>query len=457
MKKLSILMIVAYFFVGCTNQPNQNQRSVGKMINSFEDSSEPYAMLPQAALFYPNGALLDIRIGTIPYYWYSMEQGKTFTRPPTTMMLFETKQKYVAQDEEKRSLIQRISFGENELSKNVKTEEALEAKINENIKKFITALEKMRKVELVIKATEQKPENSVPVNSADGGASNDSVNVIDPSVPYIVFSFNETNNDIVNLNAPLDIVKVSSNKKKTNKRYFAALYPSVYTLNPSHDLKEYMEILDRKLNDINYNKDADCDGFMRFKDDRKYYIVNDKVYYKNKGEEVEVDSKFFKLLDGKIYYKNGLVKERNGNCPYAKHWLVNYLLTAKAIIYLDSQEAKKLSSGSLKVNDNSLSSIEKWMEKGFQNGQYGEMKIESNTGKSTSLNTVYSGKKVEVDDLAWSCLEKGKKCLPSGGKEGKDGSNEIPIFAIFNLDSGQYAKMIEKAPYQDFSIPMQHD
>ncbi len=251
MKKLVVLVAMLGLINGCASNPNPRS-SFGEAINNIDHSSENYKNLPLAAFFYPNGALLDIRIGTMPYYWYSKDDKIVYTRPPTTMMLFETKDKYIAEAKDSTT-IHKITFGGDDN----------EDQMKQNIKKFTKYISESQKNHVLLKVKKDgdsstqeslNPDEVKSIQDSDRTTMNKEMESLsDIQIPYILFSYVEKADKNISMNAPLDIFKFNRNKKDDKRKYFVALYPSIYTLRLSNDLKTYAKKQSKKINGIKYN------------------------------------------------------------------------------------------------------------------------------------------------------------------------------------------------------------
>lgn len=436
---------------GCQSPQQKNGDNFSSLdpnaaFNSKELYLEGDSFLPTLALFFPNGALLDIRAGAMPFYYYSDQTNdgpvKIYARNPTTILNFETGTRKLIKNAVNKSMIKRVTYG----SYSKDDLQAFLQTLNNN--DYVINIE-VKGSEEGKGQNEQTSSNSPPDSTKTNNTSKTTLDTtsvdpnIDPakkvSIPYMLIAYNKKKNSEFEIVTPSNILNFKKQKYTDDFEFFLAAYPSIYFLNPGEDLRIYSKYLGQKVSETKLNADADCPGFTR-----------------NNSSTSNVQ-----------------VLARKGNCPYLKFWQVNYLISARAVVYLNKSAILNDLTTNLQIPDNSLSEINKLLWN-VGKGETVKVNIKKQQGILSNSSMQYFERKVQRIPLSWNCNENSTmECIPAGPSnviEGNlsqqaKGSNqndtlsseidaEIPIYAILNFNAGDMANMIKEAPKYQLNLEM---
>ena len=409
-KKYFSTLCIFYILGGCVNTEMLSSSSQKHdYMQNADFNKEINKILPTASLLLINGGLTDISVGKMPYYWfnYNEENKKISNRGLPTSLLFESGEKFTIKDPKYSSFIKVISYGNTNNTSS-----------NEVIKNFIAAINNPAENSSLVINTISNDKNNQISHENLGLENNpkkwDKSNIEIP--PYILFSYNKKTNSNLKLETPAEILGINKSKSTEDKDYFLAIYPSFSVLEPGQDLAEYLTNFSQSIKSTQINEDADCRNLNR------YSTSFEKTMETSRLAEYEV------------------------NCPNLKFWLVTYMLSAKAIVYLDKNMVAKLTDINFKPNDNSIDNLLKNISD-LNNNNRLEIKYEKFNGVLQNTSTQYFDKNVNRYPLNWSCID--NKCIPAG----QDNIKDIPIYAVFNLRSDHLATLINQAPRFYFNNP----
>lgn len=408
----------------CSTQPiekNATSLSLNESLNAKSFSLQGEKFLPTVSVFFPYGGILDVRAGSMPFYWLSKnsDEPNVISRDTTTMIHFETGERRILKDTSNGTKIKRITYGtysktayENFLNSLIENEYVLDIEIDGNNP------EDVNKAEQTTTSVQgnNNQDTSKKLFSTDG-----------TSVPYMIFAYNKNDASQFQIVSPANILDFKNKKNIENIEFFLAAYPSIYIVMPGDDLANYYDLFDNKVKHTNLNNDYDCDGFLR----------NPK------------NSQLTKTIE---HYR--------GNCPTLKFWMVNYLITAKAVKYLNkSTILNELSSG-VSIPDNSLNVLNKllWNR---NDGKTVKISYIKKSGNLLTSSLQLNDRKINIFPLAWDCNsgQNNTKCIPAGpsgtDKESLESiSEDIPIYAILNFKPDQMSNLINGVPKFDIKHKM---
>ncbi|HEM7157996.1 TPA: hypothetical protein U2K46_002321 [Acinetobacter baumannii] len=431
--KLSIYTTIfcSLIIVGCATPLPVTQTSElnpNEILNSRKFTLQGKSFLQTTSLFLPVGSIIDFRIGSLPYYWFSVNSSDDpptlYSRDLTTMMYFETGERKVINSQENKTMIKRISYGnysKSDLNNFLNGLNANDYVVNIEIKDN----KKSESSENNDNSTTKDKENS----QGTGNDNNDLSKGIGEglsAVPYMLFAYNKKDNTQFEIVTPSNILDIKNNKNIENIEFFLAAYPSIYVLYPGDDLKTYFQLLNEKVKNTPLNDDADCEGFIRYNSPLKLSNL--------KGVE--------------------------GNCPYLKYWMINYLISARAVIYLNKSAVIKDFSSEAQIPDNSLSEINKLLWN-VGEGKKVTISYKKQKGILNTTSMQFFERKVDLMPLSWNCDEKNRSsvCIPSGpafstSTMQNDINSETAIYGVFGLRPDHIQTMIEQAPKFDLNMKM---
>ena len=392
MIKIIFLIFNLFFLTGCVKnyyKSNQNT-TLHSERNKLQVNITGSNFLRTASIFTPNGALTDIKVGSMPYYWLAFNnEDKLYTRGIHTVSYFENGMKKINNNRENNSTITHISYGKYD---------------KDELEEFLSSLnsESYRLVKHEVKDSDEEKTNikvSIPIEE----------NKLKKIPPYIIFAYNNISMQATSIRSPAEILLLEKNGTIDNYEFFLAIYPRISILNPGEDLGKYLENYSKKISETLHDKSSnDCAGFQR--------KLSDTL--ENKGQ-----------------------KSEKSNCPYLKFWLVDYLISAHSIISINKNLISQSNGLKVNVKDNSLSKISKMI---FDNNI--GLTMESNNSKNllNSSSMFFSKREIKYEPLTWSCIK--SKCIPAGPKESPELSALIPIYASIILDPQHLKKMIDEVP-----------
>lgn len=428
-KHLSILICsLGSIISACSTTPYSNQEShldPNKSLNSIKFTMQGQEILPTVSIFFTAGQFIDIKAGSMPYYWLSLssdEQKKIISRDPITMASMESGKKMIAKDSPTSTKIKRISYGSYDPV-------ALDTFLNS-----LQSNNYVLNVEIKGSKKEGQQASNESNNIADTAnkitANNDEPLNKASAVPYMIFSVNK--NDLSNFEAvtPSNIFNIAKNKNLNNFEFYLAAYPSFYELNPGDDLLDYLESFSNKIKSTPLDINQDCDGFIRYP-----------------GSNLTIQN----------------VKNYQGNCPYLKYWLVTDLITAKNIQHLNKEAIIKEISGYVGIPDNSLSEIKDLIWNSADNSNV-KISFSKANGSLLTSSMQFNSRTESVSRLSWDCAEKNGElnCRPAGPsypsvEEATSMKNEIPVYGTFNLRPDHLAKLIKEVPRFKLKYEMVED
>lgn len=428
MKLLFITSICSLIISGCSTQPvKSTSLNVDRSLNGVEVNQTSEKFLPTATLFLPYGGLLDLRVGTTPFYWYSKNPGDPpIVKDLTSMMNFETGKNKVITENSSMTKIRRISYGTYDQAE-YKTflNNLFENDYVVNIE--ITDFKQDPKPEET--GTQQQNAPSAAKNSNENNNTNTSkkyLNTDGLTVPYLIFAYNKDTASQFEIVSPSNILSFKNKRKFENSEFFLAAYPSIFTVLPGKDLAEYYDHFKEEFAKTNFNKFSDCEGFAR-------------------------DPNFVTGLRTDL-------TAINSNCPTSKFWVVNFLITAKAVKYLNKTAILSEINGDVEIPDNSLSAINKKL---WNVGDGKTVKITYAKKKGTLATSAMqlNDRKTDIFPLNWNC-DQPQYCIPAGPAIDKslNEKDDIPVFAIINLSAEQMSNLIKGYPkvklnYQMKDVP----
>ncbi|MFP0868580.1 hypothetical protein ABTM70_13590 [Acinetobacter baumannii] len=407
-----------------TSELNPNE-----ILNSRKFTLQGKSFLQTTSLFLPVGSIIDFRIGSLPYYWFSVnnhdDPPTLYSRDLTTMMYFETGERRVIKSQENRTMIKRISYGnysKGDLNAFLNSLNANDYVVNIEIKDDNHKGDAQNSNGDSAKTNNGKSEESNTIKNDLSKGIGEGLS----AVPYMLFAYNKKDNTQFEIVTPSNILDIKNNKNIENIEFFLAAYPSIYVLYPGDDLKLYFQMLNDKVKNTPLNKDADCEGFLR----------------------------------SNLPLEPSNLKGVEGNCPYLKYWMINYLISARAVIYLNKSSVIKDFSIDAQIPDNSLSEINKLLWN-VGDGKNVTISYKKQKGILNTTSMQFFERKVDMMPLSWNCDEKNNKsvCIPSGPafttKSMQENINsETSIYGVFSLRPEHVQTMIEQAPKFELNMKM---
>lgn len=413
MKLLLITAICSLIISGCSTQPvKSTSLNVDRSLNGVEVNQTSEKFLPTATLFLPYGGLLDLRVGTTPFYWYSKNPGDPpIVKDLTSMINFETGKNKVIIENSNMTKIRRVSYGTyNDQEYKTFLNNLFESDYVIDIE--ITDFNQNPKPEET--GTQQQNAASAAKNSNENNNANTSkkyLNTDGLTVPYLIFAYNKDTASQFEIVSPSNILTFKNKRKFENSEFFLAAYPSIYTVLPGLDLAEYYDNFKDEFAKTKFNQFSDCEGFTR-------------------------DPNFVTELRTDL-------TAINSNCPTSKFWVVNFLITAKAVKYINKRAILSEINGSVEIPDNSLSAINKMLWK-VGDGKTVKITYAKKKGILETSAMQLNDKKTDIFPLSWSC-DDSQNCIPAGPVINKslNEKEDIPVFAILNLSAEQMSKLIK--------------
>ncbi|WP_180114492.1 hypothetical protein [Acinetobacter sp. YH12063] len=430
MKKINIPFLFCLLALcSCTTQLPIRQPielNPNEVLNSRKFTLEGKSFLQTTSLFLPVGSIIDFRVGAMPYYWFSVNNNENsptlYSRDLTSMIHFETGERSLIKNQSNKTMIKRISYGDYQ---------------KEEFSKFLSRLNDIDYViNIEIKGNDQSEDGAASSDKSDSVQNVMAIpttniktvaNNIEGNVPYMLFAYNKKDNTQFKIVTPSNLLDIQKSKNFENIEFFLAAYPSIYLLLPGDDLRIYFQKLNQKVSNTPLNSDSDCQGFIR---------NPDSLITKSKLQGVD------------------------GNCPYLKYWMVNYLISAKAVVYLNKSAVIKDFNLDAKIPDNSLSEINRLLWN-VESGKKVTINYSKNNGILNTTAMQFFERKVDMLPLSWNCDEKNNSsvCIPSGpgfltDDQKQDVESETPIYGVFNLRPQHMETMIEEAPKFNLNIDM---
>lgn len=129
--------------------------------------------------------------------------------------------------------------------------------------------------------------------------------------------------------------------------------------------------------------------------------------------------------------------------------MVNYLIIAKAVKYLNKKALIKEINTSVEIPDNSLSKINSMLWN-VGDGKTVKITYIKKKGDLITSSLQLNKRKVEIFPLSWNCdIE--ENCIPAGpvpysSDTANDINGDIPIYAILNVNPVHMKNMIDGFP-----------
>jgi len=402
---------------GCMTQPLESQSTslnLNQTLNDKKFSQQGEFFLPTVSVFFPYGGILDVRAGSMPFYWLYKNPGdEPYGRDTSTMVYFETGERKIIKNPINRTKIKKISYGDFD-------PEAYSA--------FLQSLiEDDYVLDIEVKDNNQAGENGGQADQAvsKGSTQNKKFFATDNSpIPYLIFAYNKNDTSQFQIVSPSNLIDFKKNKNLNNIEFFLAAYPSIYMVMPGKDLATYYDQLNKKIVDTKLNDASDCKDFVR-------------------------DPKNLNFHKSEPSYQS--------NCPTVKFWMVNYLITAKAVKYLNKYSIIDELSTGVDIPDNSLEAINDILWKN-KNGKTVKVTYTKKKGSLLASSMQLNNRKAFIHDLVWDC-DDASNCIPAGPsiKNDKgvtshnDPAEDIPVYAILNFNLDQTSKMINGLPRFDIN------
>lgn len=413
--KKSFIFGVFWFSIilsGCGSVSKPSETVFEHLGGAFDVGSAGEKVLPNRILFFPNGALMDLEIGTLPYYWLAEGSDGKWARDTTTMMRFDQGKKVVPANIQDQTAIEIIKFGSDVGS--------------DDIRGFIDQIRGVVAVSATGGGTVKSAASSEPAKEDASGTKSSATSMNDQvtislntekinSIPSIIFNYAISKSGEISLDSGTSIANANMSSSSAKARTVIAVAPTIYSLRPGNDLGEFLDGYAKISHGKKMFGSGLCEGFGG---------APSKEEQKNGGQPTYT-----------------VLNALDTDCPVHKFWPVTYLITAKALIHIDQDGVAKLFKAGFKPGALSGSAID-------PAAMQLNLNLQSQIG--SLMSTTYFKRTQSVGVLAWSCLARG--CIPAGPLNSD--SSDIPIYAVLSANPSELSQLIKQSPRVNLSMPM---